>query len=119
MTAAAPIQKSRDWLEPALRNKAAKQRAAAAAAAAGVRAPRTAAPRIAGENNRRSGEIPLNKAFTSAISAAHSHPARWATSTLESAEAAARSSHAQVPDAPHPDPDRRRSSRDARRSDGP
>ena len=47
-TAAAPIQKSRDSLEPSLKRRAVKARAAAAA---GSRAPRTAGRRIAREAN--------------------------------------------------------------------
>src|SRR5947207_13507514 len=113
-TAAVPIQNSRDWLDPALRKRAAKQ---SAAAAPGARAPRTATPRIAREANR--ARDATYKAFTSAISEAHSHPARWARSSLESAEAAAWSSHAQVPEATHPRPDRRCGGRDVRRLHGP
>jgi hypothetical protein len=49
-TAAAPIQKSRDWLEPPLKKSAAKARPAAAA-------PKATGQRIAREANRAVGRI--------------------------------------------------------------
>src|SRR5439155_530387 len=94
-TAAAPIQKSRPWLEP-LPKKSAAQASPPAAA------PPTAGQRIGREaNTGRIGAslpdvrnsdlmpIPAYKALTTDSWQAHSHPARWARSSLESASSAA------------------------------